>query len=293
MNEKDIQKAIESASNIIVDLESIKLLHQRKYNQIYSASGLIVKVATEALKQIEGNRCLREEEFFKIVRSEAPIVPIPYIFAVDTTKQIIPYDFIIMEQKKGEAFNETGKEMSPREKIRISEIAGNYLSYINKIKREGIGFLNNEVTTNWERHILERTRRIFGSIKTNFQATEARAIEEYLKRVRLAFHGSYLLHNDFHIGNWLVDRQIYSLEAVLDGEVAYCGVPEYEIGRFIVYTEDEEIIKGLLTGYSSNRRIDEQELRKYVVITGLELVYLFHDDVKRTSAFKRKILEQI
>jgi len=294
MINKNIYSAVERAMNIKLDKDSkIKLIARRNYNNLFGIGDFIIKVSIKDIPGIPGNRLEREKKFFDKINQFAPFVPTPKILVVDSTKEIIPYNFSIMNKINGRPCPEVFVTLNKNQKQHIGEKAGEYLSIIHNIQSEGIGFFNNESQeTTWQSHIFERIKKVFSSYNRLFSDSEIKKIEEFLDKSSLKFEGSSLLHNDFHYGNWLINVRNKSIESILDGEVSYSGVPEYDLGRFLLYTADIDLTKAFIKGYGKER-INLSETIKYIALTGLELLSLFKNDEKRAPVFKKRIMAAI
>ncbi|MAG48078.1 hypothetical protein CL617_05730 [archaeon] len=89
------------------------------------------------------------------------------------------------------------------------------------------------------------------------------------------------------------DEKTLELEGLIDGELACVGHPMYDLGRFNLYNTDESALKEFKRGYSSISNLQENLVDLYTIITAIELLYFFPDDIKRLNAFESKIQESL
>ncbi len=285
---------IEKIKALLKIREEFRILAERPFNRIYASESLVVKIA-----ELEGfgwqiGKFSRERAFFDFIRNNLPGVKVPEIILVDESKKFVPREFIVMSRIKGIPLWEVIKQDKRCDET-IREV-GRAIAEIHSIvpNSESYGLLNSGQHKSWFSY-LDTNIHLVNKYPTRLKKPELLSRAEKIIREKLQKRETTksLLHNDLNLGNFLINPGDLSLTGIIDGEVACIGDPMYDLGRFNLYTPQEEIIERFKEGYSAIREICEQDIYLYTLVTGLEMSYLFANNNKRIMAFNKKMEESL
>lgn len=214
-------------------------------------------------------------------RARAAGVPAPEVIAVDTSKTLLPHDYLLMTRLPGRPMIECWPDLSPEQQAQLAYQCGQCLARLHSISFDHFGNYAGqngafdscyEATSNYvERYIADALKN---SLLDSDTLDQIKAVLVRHKSVFNAVMPGHLVHRDFQFSNILqVDGQV---TAVLDFEWSLCGDPSYD---FILREQWVDECPGsreqVYAGYTSLRPLaDDHELRVrlYSLFFALECV---------------------
>jgi aminoglycoside phosphotransferase (APT) family kinase protein len=203
-------------------------------------------------------------------------LPVPRVVALDETRRIVPYDFIIVTRLPGSNLAESWRDLTPEQIHDIAHAAGRSLAVLHQQTFEGFGKLRDlerQPFPSWHAYFSDYGRRYLLAAQRHhlLDAPTHEWLEQIIDRSEKLFasvtRGS-LIHSDYHYENVL--QQGGQLSGILDFEWAFAGDPSYD---FVTAHVREEQVPGseeaFVAGYTSLRTFDPQHERK------LPLYHLF------------------
>jgi aminoglycoside phosphotransferase (APT) family kinase protein len=208
-------------------------------------------------------------------------VPVPRVVALDESRRIVPYDYLIATRLPGINLLESVPTLKPDQMRRLAFDAGLCLARIHAVNLDGFGKLRDLADApfaTWADSFANyAARQIEAGVRSGVLAAEPRArlrgvldrAKSMLDRVTRAA----LVHSDFHYENLLQDAG--RLSGVLDFEWALAGDPSYD---FIAAAWREAMIpsseSAFAAGYRSIRPLGaDHEVRRdvYALFFWLEI----------------------
>lgn len=228
-------------------------------------------------------------------------VPVPQFVYLDTTRKIIPSDYVIYKKAEGKPLSSYIKgEKIPKKDIPkflpTMEQVGFYMSKIHQVKTEGYGYLQQK---NNNFHGIQKT--IQGALMPSTELSQLVKKKILAKRFSekifnelvwksLNFKSkSVLLHMDLNANNILVDDKM-NIIVIVDMENALSGDPIMEFARLErFYYEYPEILKAVKRGYR-NKSIFKgdfnEKLRIYSVKYNSDLLPFYYKQ-KNMKKFRK------
>ncbi len=186
-------------------------------------------------------------------------IPVPTVFATDTSKKLFPVRYQLMEKVSGERMSNFYQD-GTLDKGSVSRELGRHLARLHSIPLDGFGFFNTEILKNENRVIgLNKTNREYFGTKledhlrylrnTQFLTSqEIRDIEQLIEKFGkyLNIQQGYMVHKD--IAFWNIVGTSTKINAIVDwDDVISCDpVDDLAVVRCF-YGED--IFVPLLNGY--------------------------------------------
>ncbi|MEX2665691.1 phosphotransferase family protein [Candidatus Uabimicrobium amorphum] len=193
----------------------------------------------------DANSCLLEKTIHDLLQHG---IPIAEILHMDTSKNIIPYSFAVMQWIDGISL----REAIIREPQRLAQTffqLGFPLYYLQKYRFEEVGMLDENL--NVTPFIMEERNPFFRYVKECLQSTTTQKnigeslcekIDSYIDvrrgLYREIFHHPHLTHGDYNPANVLVCPRTFRVVAILDWEFAFSGSFYCDIGNML---RDEEV----------------------------------------------------
>ncbi len=212
-------------------------------------------------------------------------VRVPRVIALDETRSIVPYDFIILTRLPGVNVAESAATLTPLQIRDVAREAGRHLALIHSFTFERFGNLRSLDFYSWwdyfadYAHRYEQAAQRYGLLDD----TTARRLDAVLSRTHdliAQVTRGVLVHCDFHYENILHERG--ALTGILDFEWAISGDPAYD---FMIADTREAMLPGseaaFRDGYLSIRALDEQHSRRaeiYRLFLALETVVMHQKD---------------
>lgn len=227
------------------------------------------------------NRYAGEKWAYEIL--SATDVPLSRVVALDTSKRLVPYDYLILTKMPGQTISTSAADLPPASRYAIGYSAGQYLATIHSHSFDQFGLLYNIAAgtpqPDWSAYVAEHFRYYQGQVEALGILPDAvlRRIDALMARMQPLFaavqHG-VLIHGDYHFANLL--QQDGKLSAVLDFDWAASGDPAWD---FRIDDQLESEVSGsreaFYAGYTSRRALDEGHWERVSFYrTGLYLDFL-------------------
>lgn len=207
-------------------------------------------------------------------------VPVPSVVALDTSRRVVPYDYIVLTRLAGMNLAESGQTLEAGRIRRLAWEAGTTLALLHALTFPAFGKLRELESPRfhtWPSYFDDYARRYLdaaGRFGLLDDALRAR-LEGVLSRSHdlLARVGQgALVHSDYHYENILQDKG--RLTGILDFEWALSGDPSYD---FMAAGERERQLPGseaaFVAGYQSIRALDaehDRRVARYRLFLGVE-----------------------
>jgi aminoglycoside phosphotransferase (APT) family kinase protein len=228
-------------------------------------------------------------------RLRAVGLPAPEVVALDLSKTLIPYHYMILTKVDGRPLIDDWQDFSPAQQAKIGQTAGRYLAQMHAITLDGFGKLSRLATTplpRWYDHVAEFFERYAGPLTEQGvldNATYTRMCAS-VERLRPAFDmtsSGRLIHADYQFENLLhVDGRI---TAILDFEWSLAGDPAWD---FRLDDQWEDDCPGsaahLYAGYTATRPLaDDHRLRVwlYKLLFHLDDLDMYADEPGQEATF--------
>lgn len=213
-------------------VRDIQILAGGMINQTQAVNGEWV-IRFDTFELAEPHRYYGEQMVYE--RLAAVGVPVPRVLLVDTSKAIVPFNYMVMSRIEGETLAVAWPNLTRSQQIKIAYAAGQILARMHSVTFEKVG---------WVRLFPDgKSPTWFEVIEDYFErfaqfALEAALIEPALyERIRgsmeqfrpslEAIQTGHLLHSDFHLGNILQKDGI--ITGIIDFEWALSGDPTYDL----------------------------------------------------------------
>lgn len=210
------------------------------------------------------NRYAGEKWAYEIL--SATDVPLSRVVALDTSKRLVPYDYLILTKMPGQTISTSAADLPPASRYAIGYSAGQYLATIHSHSFDQFGLLYNIAAgtpqPDWSAYVAEHFRYYQGQVEALGILPDAvlRRIDALMARMQPLFAAvrqGVFIHGDYHFANLL--QQDGSLSAVLDFDWAASGDPAWD---FRIDGQIESEVPGsrdaFYAGYTSRRPLTEE-----------------------------------
>lgn len=196
-------------------------------------------------------------------------LPVPHIVALDESRQVIPYDYLVMTRLPGVNLAESWRSLDPARVSSHAHEAGRWLARLHGTTLTGFGPLRclaDRPFRTWRDYFHDYVGRYM------MQARERDLLDDRLsahlvaalQNARDLLDGvtvGVLVHSDYHYENILQDAGM--LSGLLDFEWALSGDPSFD---FVTGPVREVMIPGseahFVAGYTSIRALDTAHPRR-------------------------------
>lgn len=210
-------------------------------------------------------------------------VPVSRVVAIDTSKTLVPYDYLILTKMPGQTISTTAAELPQADRTAIGYSAGQYLATLHNHTFSQFGLLYNILAgkpqPDWAAYVADHFRYYQGQVQalSLLSADVHERIDALLVRMQpllAAVQQGVFIHGDYHFLNLL--QQDGRVSAVLDFDWAASGDPswDFRIDRQIE-SEVPDSREAFYAGYTSRRALPDghwERLSLYRI--GLYLDYL-------------------
>lgn len=203
-------------------------------------------------------------------------VPVPRLIALDESRELMPYDYLIMSRLEGKEIYQNWDRLAPAMRGRLCRQAGQLLAVIHRQQFPFFGDIANGVgeLPHWH---LALEQRLFRQLKDCQEwelyepgfLDQVRAVFERTKSLLQSVERPCLVHNDFHLGNLLY--QGARISGVLDFEWALAGDVAMDFSDPFTH---EQAWQYMLEGYRREHAFSPQfeaKISLYQLLTALEL----------------------
>lgn len=200
-------------------------------------------------------------------------VPVPGVLATANEGEVLDVPFYVMDFMHGHVVTtQTPAPLaSPAERRRIGEALMDTLAELHAVDYQGMGLGALGRPTGFNVRHIQRMGRLIEDPSGN-PPQEFAAIDSWLKKNAPAESGASLIHNDFRIGNVVIEPEAPGrIAAVLDWELATIGDPLFDVGYFLASvpepgqesTPTQELGEAMLEeGYPSRQEFADRYANK-------------------------------
>ncbi len=210
-------------------------------------------------------------------------VPVARVVALDTSKRLAPYDYLILTKMPGEPISTSVAELGSESRRALGYTAGQHLATIHSHTFDQFGLLYHLAAgtpnPDWAAYVADFFRYYQGQVQALgvVSADVLARIDALMLRMQPLFatvDQGVLIHGDYHFLNLL--QQDGRLSAVLDFDWAASGDPSWD---FRIDNTIEAEVPGsrdaFYAGYTSRRPLPEQHwMRVAFYRVGLYLDFL-------------------
>ena len=211
-----------------------------------------------------GANCYIGEKWAYEILSESD-VPVSRVLALDTSKRLVPYDYLILTKMPGQTISTSAADLSLASRYAIGYSAGQHLATIHTHVFAQFGLLYNIVAgmpqPDWPAYVADHFRYYQGQVQALgvLSADVLGRIDALMARMQpllVAVQQGVFIHGDYHFLNML--QQDGKLSAVLDFDWASSGDPSWD---FRIDDSIESEVPGsreaFYTGYTSRRPLPD------------------------------------
>ncbi len=210
-------------------------------------------------------------------------VPVSRVIALDTSKSLVPYDYLILTKMAGETISTSAAELPFADRYAIGYSAGQYLATMHNHPFPQFGLLYNILAgkpqPDWSAYVADHFRYYQGQVQSlGLLSADVHArIDALLVRMQpllAAVRQGVFIHGDYHFRNLL--QQDGKLSAVLDFDWAASGDPSWDFRiDHQIETEVPDSREAFYAGYISRRALpDGHRERVSLYRIGLYLDFL-------------------
>ena len=199
-------------------------------------------------------------------------VPVPEVIVFDSSKELVPYEYLITTKLQGVPIVDSWNNLSAQEQEQLAHEAGRYLALIHTHTFERFGKLrdlSNGGFTYWYDYCSDYFQRYahqaldLNAIDTMLYDRLQTVLDTYKPLLDAVTQGS-LLHSDYHFENILQHNG--TISGIIDFEWAYSGDPCVDL---VVDDVWERMCPGskpfVYAGYSSIKQLDTNSMRKILL----------------------------
>jgi len=279
------------------------------YNAAYLielASGLktVLKVApTDAVKVLRYEKGIMraEVEVLRLLRARTE-VPVPEVFAYDTSRRLIDNDYYLMSYVPGVSLFKLRHSLSANDRHAIDFRAGQYLRQINSIEGRAYGYFaqSKHQRPTWREafdtmlgHVLQDGRDAGVELPLPYAEIDARLAAHFACLEQVA--APALVHWDLWDGNIFVDPETKMITGILDCERALWGDPLMEI-NFGAFGVNPAVREGygvdLLAGPDARTRRALYNAYLWLIMI-IECTYRGYDNRQQEQRARAKLVDEI
>lgn len=222
-------------------------------------------VNRQLLMGFEKNLMKAEVEVYSACKKTG--IPCSEVLACDTSKQPVDRDFMIVAYIPSVVMAKAG--LGEADKKYLYRQMGNYLHMLHQITGESFGFVSRlqegRHFETWSDALIFEMEDITGRLEA-LQGLTAREVSV----VREVFYSNrelldeitvpHLLHTDLWEGNVLLDKESLQIAAIIDGDRAVFGDPDFEFASS--WMGNPALIEGYGTGMKDRMNGKRGERRK-------------------------------
>lgn len=239
-----------------------------------------------------------ESEAIAYARLAESTVPVPDVVALDVSKQIVSYDYLITSKLPGTPVIDSWANLTDTQKRTVAQEAGIHLATIHSIPFDHIGKLrekDNSRFESWFAYIADYARRYLDlaldrNALTGEVVARINAVLANLRPLLEEVTQGVLVHSDYHFENIL--QQDGHITGVIDFEWAYSGDPSSD---FAAQFRWEEMCPGssepFVAGYTSQRPLDpnhDTRRHMYTLLLHVETVAAWTDQLVEAEITKAR-----
>ncbi len=231
----------------------------------------------------------KKEKFVYDLIREKTNVPVPDVFIVESSEELVGHSFMLLSKISGEDLDKIYEKS--RNKEMISK-AGEFLAEIHSIKLDSFGWImDNGIKPSFRRwtDFLEydlNEKLLSLAMVRHFPKIVLKQCREFfsLRKPILETNAKpCLLHKDYHFSHIIADDK--RINGIIDVEWAIAGNPELDLVKsgMWMFSEKKELEKIFLDGYKKKGKIssgfeDRKVVYEFLVlISSLSLAYEYRN----------------
>src|SRR5690606_14628473 len=209
------------------------------------------------------NRYIGEKWAYDLLA--AADVPVSRVIALDTSKRLVPYDYLILTKMPGQTISTSAPDLPHASRYAIGYSAGQHLATIHSNVFDQFGLLYNIIAgtpqPDWPTYVADFFRYYQGQVRALGVVSDdiLSRIDTLLMRMQpllAEVQQGVFIHGDYHFHNLL--QQDGQLSAVLDFDWASSGDPSWD---FRIDGQIESEVSGsreaFYAGYTSRRALPD------------------------------------
>lgn len=180
------------------------------------------------------NRYAGEQWAYETLSSSG--VPLPRVIAVDASKKLAPYDYVILTKLPGTMVATSLADLTPETQHKLAYTAGEYLAALHRYPLDKFGLLYEikagSPQPNWAAyvadfyHTYEREAQQVGALPDGV-LERIEAVRATMQPCFDAVQQGYLVHGDYHLSNLL--QQDGQITGVIDFDWVMSGDPLWDL----------------------------------------------------------------
>jgi aminoglycoside phosphotransferase (APT) family kinase protein len=274
-------------------VKTMRVLEEGLSNPAYVINdSVVLRVRKDANK----GKFEKERFLFNLLRKKTDL-PVPKVIDLDSSKKIIPHDYILLEKLPGESLKKCSSRLSDRQKKRLAYELGLSLAKIHSIRFKTVGRFKPDKLVKekeWKGFVWGVYTDSLKKIeKGNFlDAGLIKRIRSFVKGRKelldVRFRPS-LIHSDYNAGNILLHKG--KISGIFDMEWSYSGHTEYELSAINIklMKRISPYQKDFFKGYESKikRRKDHEKFESfYGIIYWMSIICWVHRTKAKISPQK-------
>ena len=296
LSKKKIQEMFDAHS--LGTVRTKRILQEGVSNPAYIINnGIVLRIK----KDSRDFKFEKEKFLFDLLKKKTDL-PIPKVIDLDTSKKIIPQDYILLEKLPGELLKKSFTKLSHNQERKLAFELGLSLAKIHSIHFKNVGHFKPDKLVkdiSWSKFVWGIYTDSLKSIKKGKFLDEnlVRRIESFIEDNKnllgVKFKPS-LIHSDYNGGNILIHNG--KITGIFDMEWSYSGHTEYELSAMNLklirtispYRED------FFRGYASKikRRKDHEQFESfYGIIYWMSIICWIYDENAKISP--KKYIDEI
>ena len=236
------------------------------------------------------------KEFWAMEAYKKAGIPVPSIYAIDTSRTEFPFEYMVMQKLPGQCLGQIWNALKPEEKKQVAFEMGRLLAKMHEVRFEDFGsigpegfFVDNDFSfresarleghVSWKRQLLKKTLDDMSILMAMdlLKHEQTVAIASKLHS-NLSFANQaepVLVHNDFCLDHIFVEER--------DGKWEISGICDFEFAA--AYAREYDFIKLHRSGFLDEADMKEALLEGY----GLDKLHPEFDEVVAYYRFTRDI----
>jgi aminoglycoside phosphotransferase (APT) family kinase protein len=192
-------------------------------------------------------------------------VPVSRVIALDTSKHLVPYDYLILTKMPGKTISTSAADLPFADRYAIGYSAGQHLATIHSHDFAQFGLLYNIVAgtpqPDWSAYVADHFRYYQGQVQALgiLSADVMGRIDALIVRMQpllAAVQQGVFIHGDYHFLNLL--QQDGKMSAVLDFDWASSGDPSWDFRiDDAIESEVPDSREAFYAGYTSRRSLPD------------------------------------
>jgi aminoglycoside phosphotransferase (APT) family kinase protein len=265
------------------ELSTIKVIEKGVVNPIYEINGkYILRIHTREPHLVK----LEKEAFiYETILKKKSRFPVPQVINLDTSKTLIPHNYMLMTKIEGKDLDDAWTDMSMKKRKDISFRLGKVIAHLHKIKMKSFGgIMPSERKYKTWHGLIHSILETYAGRHRHYNVVPKKtinAIEKYFKKNKDLFKikiQPVLLHGDWHRENIRVHKN--RISGVFDFEWALAGHNEFDFKNIMPLSKREKILQSeIIEGYKSVGKLAKDfraRIKLYVMINCLDFLEATH-----------------